>query len=100
MLYAKISPEAEVTKQISPFQLETIFCDYVSIIALNYTIGYPTTKFNVMYGNIIEGAFNCNLGTEVELTAEELSTWGTDDSVLFTIVGQKVGFSVVEIINI
>ena len=103
MLLAKINPSASVVKQDNPFaQPQTIFADYLMAIARPYIAGSSITNFEVQFGNYseaVEGGQPSNFepltGTQVQLTSDELSSWGTDDSVLLSIIATKLKTSVV-----
>jgi hypothetical protein len=113
MLIAKINPAATFTSQSGPFTApESILADYLTAIARPYIIGAEQTNFEVLYGTYtpavagveasedVEAAqsqpalFNHIQSSSIVLTAEELATWGTDDSVLLSLVASKLGTTV------
>lgn len=104
MLYAKISPAAEVAVQDGPFSTKVESLEFVTISVMNYTPGSESTAFIVKYGkpefrnNFLLG-FNAPYNQSLTLTAEQLSTWGTDDTSLFEIVAENQGFEIVEFFN-
>lgn len=105
MLYAKISPAAQIVKQDGPFSSTVKSVEYVVIDAVNYVLGQEQTNFNVQFGtpkyfpNGILSGFQSELPTAVILTATELANWGEDDSVIFPLVGAKLGFTIVEVLD-
>jgi hypothetical protein len=104
MLYAKISPAAQITVQDGPFSTKVESIEFITIDAFNYTIGAESTIFIVRYGspvfiNEIFVGFNSLYTQHLNLTADQLATWGTDDSVLFDIIGENQGFQIVEIFD-
>lgn len=105
MLYAKISPAAQVVKQDGPFSSTVKSVEYVVIDAVNYVLGQEQTNFSVRFvtpqyfPNGILSGFQNELSTAVILTATELANWGEDDSIIFPLVGTKLGFTIVEILD-
>ena len=113
MLLAKISPAATFTSQSGPFaQTETTTADYLTALARPYLVGSTQTNFEVLFGTYTaavvgveasEGVeaveaqpakFNHIQSSQVTLTSEELSSWGTDDAVLLNVIASKIGTSV------
>lgn len=105
MLYAKISPAAQIVRQDGPFSSTVKSVDHIVIDAVNYVLGQEETKFAVKFitpqyfPNGILSGFQVDFPTGVALTATELANWGQDDSVIFPLVGAKLGFTVVEILD-
>jgi hypothetical protein len=114
MLLAKINPAATFTSQSGPFaQTETTTADYLTVLARPYLVGSPKTHFEVMFGTYTEAVlgveasegveaiqaqsakFNHIKSSNLTLTSQELSSWGTDDSTLLTVIATKLGTSVV-----
>jgi hypothetical protein len=114
MLLAKINPAASFTSQSGPFTAsETITADYLTALARPYLAGATQTNFEVQFGtytpavagvgasegveaiNAQPSKFNHIQSSNVTLTAAELANWGTDDSVLLSVVAAKLGTSVV-----
>lgn len=115
MLLAKINPAATFTSQNGPFAQPTIItAEYFTALARPYVAGATQTNFEVMFGNYtpaVEGveasegvdavqaqaaSFQNVQSSQVVLSAEELASWGTDDSVLLEAIASKLGTSVVE----
>jgi hypothetical protein len=97
MLYAQINPTAKTTKQVGPFQTEIIEADYMAVLARPYAAGSVSTNFETVFGTVTKDAQNNITGfqrissSNVTMTDTELATWGTDDSVLLTLVATKIG---------
>lgn len=108
MLYAKISPVATFTQQTSPFTPPSVTeAQFLTAAARPYQAGAVKTRFEVVFGNIAPSAqaeavnaFTQVSTTSVELTAEELADWGTDDSTLLAAVATKLGTVATEFVTI
>lgn len=104
MLYAKISPAAQITVQDGPFSTKVESVEFVAIAVQSYNMGDDPATFIVSYGepviydNVYRG-FNGKYQQRLTLGASDIAQWGTDDSVVFDIIGGKQGFTVVEIID-
>lgn len=103
MLLAKISPAATFTSQDGPFAQPTIVtAEYLTALARPYAAGASKTNFEVRFGtykSATESApstFISISSSQLTLSAEELASWGTDDSVLLDAIATKLGTSVVE----
>ena len=109
MLLAKINPAATFTSQDGPFAQPTVItAEYLTALARPYVAGAAQTNFEVVFGNYTpaveasEGVqaqpaqFIRVQSSQVVLSAEELASWGTDDSVLLDAIASKLGTSVVE----
>lgn len=109
MLLAKINPAASFTSQDGPFAQPTVItAEYLTALARPYVAGATQTNFEVQFGTYTAGTeasegipaqlgkFNRIESSRVVLTAEELTSWGTDDSVLLNTIASKLGTSVVE----
>lgn len=99
MLLAKINPAAEKITEVSPFSSTTITLDYMTAIARPYVAGAAQTNFVIEFGTITEEdgvvtSFQSKSQTNVVLTSEELSSWGTNDEVLLSIVATNLGVAI------
>lgn len=99
MLLAKINPAAEKITEVTPFSSTTTSLDYMTAIARPYVAGATQTNFVIEFGKIneVEGvvtSFQSGTQTNLTLTSEELSSWGTNDEVLLTIVAGKIGVAI------
>lgn len=105
MLYAKINPTAKVYVQTNPFSGSEVNCDHMTALARPYAVGSTQTNFEVSYGTItIENnvpiKFNKMTSSSVTMTSAELSTWGTDDTILLTLIATKLGITASDFITI
>jgi hypothetical protein len=115
MLLAKINPAATFTSQDGPFAQPTIVtADHLTALARPYVAGADKTNFEVIFGTYVPAVASVEASEGVEavqakaarfigvessqavLTAEELVSWGLDDSVLLEVVASKLGTAVVE----
>ena len=105
MLVAKINPPAKRVMQVGPFSTQEFTGDCMIARCDRLAIGTSDKiEFTIRFGNItyqknIDGSdgramFDKVYQTRVEFTAAELATWGTDDSVVYDIIAQKMGFTV------
>lgn len=107
MLLAKINPAATFTSQDGPFAEPTIItAEYLTALARPYVAGADKTNFEIQFGSYTaatEGQiakFNRVQSSQLVLSAEELASWGTDDSVLLEAVASKLGTAVVETVEV
>lgn len=113
MLLAKISPAATFTSQDGPFAQPTVItAEYLTAAARPYVAGAVQTNFEVIFGSYFsaveasEGVeaqparFQHIQSSQVVLSAEELASWGLDDSVLLDAIASKLGTSVIETVTI
>lgn len=108
MIVAKISPRASFVKQVGPFdQPQTELFEYFTVFARPYIVGSAFTNFEVQFGTCSQSSnigelpvFNRSESTNVVLSSEELSNWGTDDSVLLGLVAGKMGTTITSILNV
>ena len=99
MLLSKINPAAKKTTEVSPFSSTTITLDYMTAIARPYVAGATQTTFVVEFGSITEEdgvvtSFQSRTQTNLNLTSEDLTSWGTNDEVLLTIIAGKLGVAI------
>lgn len=101
MLYAKINPPASRVDQSNPFGApKTVVADYMTAMARPYALGAKRTRFEIQYGNVTLNSdgyvtnFSQMMSGEIVLTAEQLSSWGSDDSVVLQIIASSVGTSI------
>jgi hypothetical protein len=105
MIIAKINPAATKINQITPFSSTTESLEYMTAIARPYIPGATNTFFQVVYGTIeIDNESNVvsfyeKTSERISFTDEELSTWGTNDETLLTIIATKLNVSVIEFLN-
>lgn len=106
MLVAKINPPALKVIEPTPFSSTTKNLDYYTAVARPYVPGAELTNFQLQFGviNLDEIGqvvnFNSELNSQITMTSQELSTWGTDDDTLLTLIAAKLGVSVLEIVDV
>ena len=105
MILAKISPTAKFNKQqASPFEdAQVIEANVMTAFARPYILGAKKTRFEVKFGKVtfaedgltvVTKDLNVGSISNVELTADEMKDWGTDDSKILPIIASKVGTKV------
>lgn len=102
MKLAKITPAATYVESTTPFQSTTIEAHYMAIRVKDWVIESPTFTFSLHFGNIKtnpngRSEFDSRLRHEITLTAEEVVTWENDDTILFDLVAQKLGITIVQL---
>lgn len=106
MLIAKFNPPAKSARQASPFsEVETITADCMRVYTEKYDLGATKVRFQVSFGFLIPFGidrfkFEAIHRDSVELTSEDLSDWGSDDSVVFEKIAPKFNINVVKIEDI
>ena len=105
MLISKISPSVEKIYTVSVTENKIVTADYMAIIARDYTIGGKNVSFEVRFGNLelkkdgTPKRLDVLLRDYMTFTINELSEWGTDDSILHELIANKIGKTIVEKIN-
>ena len=102
MIIAKLNPGISVTNQNSPFESPvTTTYDWMTAVVQRYIPGAANYSVNLVYGTVtmneagtLPMIFRNVGGSLVELTAEEISTWGTNDVVLLEILATKVNLTI------
>ena len=106
MLIAKINPPAIKVVNPTPFSSTTKNLEYMSAVARPYGAGASITNFQIQFGTVILDDesqivnFNPENQTQISMTSEELSSWGTNDETLLRLLCAKLGVSVLEVISI
>ena len=100
MLLGKLQTPATKVYQIDPFTTQTATAEYMVVSTTQYVIGSEKVSFQLRFCNIIEENDIERLDVvnrlHIDLTQEELLTWGTDDSILLDIIAEKINNSIVE----
>jgi hypothetical protein len=100
MLLGKLATPAQKVVQNGAFSTTIINAEYMVVSTQRYVIGEEKTLFELRFGNVItengQERFDIVLRQDLEMTAEELANWGTDDAVLLDIIAAKLGASVTE----
>ena len=105
MLVTKINPSANKVTEVSPFSSTTQELSYMTAIARPYVAGATQTNFALEFGTIteVEGvvtSFQTRTQSNLTLTSDELSTWGTNDEVLLSIIAGKLNVSIESYVNV
>ena len=99
MLLGKLATPATKVIQ-NGLNVESVSAEYMIVNAKDYVIGGTYVNFEVKFGNIITESekerFDIVLRHNVGMTTEELSTWGTDDSILLDLIAVKLGITITE----
>lgn len=106
MLFAKVSPQAQVLTQVSPFSSVTRNVEYMSAIARPYPLGAESVNFEVLFGDVTFDEnenpvmFQNVVTYNVTLESNQLSGWGVDDSYVLNQLASVLGTSVVSTLEI
>lgn len=104
MLYAKINPPAKTIEQNSMFSGTIKNVEYMSANVRPYSIGSLTYNFEVIFGDITYinnvPSFKRILSKNILLTSNDISIWGTDDTVILQILASKLELSIIEYVTI
>ncbi len=106
MLFAQISPQAQIITQINPFSSTTVNCEYIGVVARPYVLGTEIVNFEVQYGNIIftdmmnpiEFTYVKSYG--ITLSGDQLTNWGLDDTFIFEEIATILGVDVLGYVEI
>jgi hypothetical protein len=100
MLLGKLATPATKVIQNGIFDTTTVTADYMVVSIQRFIIGFDEIALELRFGNVItesgEERFDIVLRQNLKMTSEELSTWGTDDSVLLDLVAAKLGATITE----
>lgn len=102
MIIAKLNPGISIIQQESPFTApKTETYNWITAIVQRYVAGANKANVNLLYGTVemnefgtLPVSFRRVSSATVELTAEELSTWGTDDVALLQILATKLSLTI------
>jgi hypothetical protein len=106
MLFAKISPQAQLITQATPFSSTTKNVEYMSAIARPYAIGAEVVNFEVLFGDMVFDenqnpiSFQNVITSNVTLNSTQLAGWGVDDSYILTQIASLMDTSVVSYVTI
>lgn len=100
MLLGELATPATKVIQNGAFGNTTVTADYMVVGVQRFVIGEDNINLDLRFGNIIieneKERFDIVLRQTIEMTSEELATWGTDDSVLLDLVALKLGTTLTE----
>jgi hypothetical protein len=106
MLFAQISPQAQIITQINPFSSTTTNCEYIGVVARPYVLGTEVVNFEVQYGNIIftgmmePSEFIYVKSYPITLSGDQLTNWGIDDSYIIEEIAGLLGITVLSYVEI
>ena len=100
MLLGKLAVAATKVYQNGAFSTRTETAEYMVVCTSRFVIGETRINFDVRFGNILleNGIerFDILIRENITMENEELSNWGTDDSVLLDIIAVKIGATITE----
>jgi hypothetical protein len=102
MLLGKLSKAAEKVYKTTPFTTEIVTAEYMSVNADKYVIGAKDVSFELRFGKLVldeanqPKEFQVVIRENVKLTSDELSTWGTNDSIVLDLIATKFGVTITE----
>jgi hypothetical protein len=105
MIFGKINPVASVAVQNGPFATTTITGSYMAAIARPYVLGADKVDFQVTYGEVTlneSGSvvnYNSVFNTSIVLSGSVISSWGTDDVAMLSIIADEVGTTVERVVS-
>ena len=103
MLLGKLSTPATKVYQSGAFNSTTAIAAHMVVSTKRFVIGDKDADFEVRFGNVItengKERFDSILRENVKMTSEELSSWGTDDSVLLDLIAAKLGATLTETVT-
>lgn len=100
MLLGKLATPATKVYQNGVFGSTVATAEYIVVSTQRFVIGEGETSFELRFGNVVteneQERFDIVLRENLKMTSEELSTWGTDDSVLLDLIAAKLGTTIIE----
>jgi hypothetical protein len=102
MLLGKLSKAAEKVYKTTPFTTEIVTAEYMSVSSNKYIIGAKDVSFELRFGKLVldeagkPTEFQIVIRDSAKLTSEELSTWGTDDSIVLDLIAAKLGVTITQ----
>jgi hypothetical protein len=106
MLFAQISPQAEIITQINPFSSITTNCEYMGVLARPYVLGTESVNFELQFGNIVftgmmdPTSFIYVRSSNIVLSGNQLTNWGIDDTYIIEEIAGILGISVLSYVEI
>lgn len=109
MLLAKISPNAVIVNQTTPFNYTSNAAFYMQIVVSNYIPESTETLFILNFGNTniatspdepAPEPFTIMYSYNLPLANHYLQNWGTDDKDLFNIIADILGVTIEEYVSI
>lgn len=105
MLFAKISPQAQIINQITPFSSETTYCEYMGVIARPYVLGTEVVNFEIQYGNLVFDELLNPINYiyvksyVITLSGDQLNNWGIDDRYIFEEIAGILGIQILNYVD-
>lgn len=100
MLLGKLASPAVKVYQNGAFSTTATNADYMIVSTQRFVIGEDKVSFELRFGNIIieneKERFDVLIRENLQMTSDELATWGTDDSVLLDLIATKLGATLTE----
>jgi hypothetical protein len=100
MLLGKLASPAIKVYQNGAFNSTTATAEYMVVSTQKFIIGEDKATFDLRFGNVVteneKERFDIVLRENIEMTSEELATWGTDDGILLDLIASKLGTSITE----
>lgn len=106
MLFGKIDPVAQIVKQTSPFNQQTVDAEWITALARPYALGAEQVNFQVSYGNFVKDetgkitGFNNLFNDNIVLSGSIITSWGTNDAVILDALAEQQGTNVTETIDV
>ena len=111
MLVATINPPAKKIVQSTPFSSTELTANQMIVKCTQLVIGGAAgsnsdqTRFEARFGTVVyeqnpdgtngNAIFNTLVIHSTSFTQQELANWGTDDTIIFTLIAQQLGISVI-----
>jgi hypothetical protein len=111
MLVATINPPAKKVVQSTPFSSTELTANQMIVKCTQLVIGGAAgsnsdiTRFEARFGTVAyeknpdgtngNAIFNTLVIHSTSFTQQELANWGTDDTIIFTLIAQQLGISVI-----
>lgn len=100
MLLGKLATPATKVYQHGAFSTTTATAEYMIVKTDTFLMGGKSVIFELRFGNLVveneKERFDGLLVDKLTMTTEELTTWGTDDSVLFDLIANKLNIVLTE----
>jgi len=112
MLVATINPPAKKVVQSTPFSSTELTANQMIVKCTQLVIGGAAgsnsdqTRFEARFGSVDyqknpdgsngNASFNTLVIHSTSFTQQQLANWGTDDTIIFTLIAQQLGVSIVK----
>lgn len=106
MLFGKIDPVAQIVKQTTPFEQQTVDAEYITALARPYALGAESVNFQVSYGNFTKDdtgkitGFNNLFNDNVVLSGQIITSWGNNDAVILNAISEQQGTEITETVDV